>query len=526
MLMLILFVLVYCTDGSGFQYPDKMPPPMEAQMDFFRAHNSVLDHYETPIQVRMVHALGLIGWNCLAQYHNSALNALYQERPRIQVPDHIVNEYGNSNTTMLCYVYADAIVAKFLLPEITDTMNSILNNFGINTSLSVINQDAIYCNNNPTCLQTVAESFNYSPDIMGCIVAIEMIDFLNNDGWNADGKINMYGNECTANCRAYSDTTNYIPKNNQYRKKCRAKSKYWTPLIEDNEKGFFYHSNHVTPHIGWTVTPRTMTRHEFESYSATNPDNIYNYRLEEELVLERLKKLAHNDTQKMLVEFMDNKRSYAGAIFLSIEDGLRDQWTFEDRQLWLVGNSVSAYDSTLQVWLEKVRWNRIRPSTRIQKIGCKKKCKKGRCNEYEHDEKIRTWAGPYKGVNNISRMDFKPYIRTMPHSEYPSGSACICGAEALFSAKFLKQNYGHTIQVNLTFIAGSSQIETGMTPQEDLNIHFNLREYAATCSESRLWGGMHFTPSIESGYQLCKHIGDKAYEFANSLLGRNKRFYL
>ena len=42
------------------------------------------------------------------------------------------------------------------------------------------------------------------------------------------------------------------------------------------------------------------------------------------------------------------------------------------------------------------------------------------------DELVETYAGPDRGVATIKAEEWQPFIRTMPHSEYPSASSCIC----------------------------------------------------------------------------------------------------
>lgn len=39
---------------------------------------------------------------------------------------------------------------------------------------------------------------------------------------------------------------------------------------------------------------------------------------------------------------------------------------------------------------------------------------------------VETYAGPGEGVQSIKASEWEPFIRTMPHSEFPSSSACIC----------------------------------------------------------------------------------------------------
>lgn len=42
------------------------------------------------------------------------------------------------------------------------------------------------------------------------------------------------------------------------------------------------------------------------------------------------------------------------------------------------------------------------------------------------DEFVETYAGPDEGVQTIRADEWMPFIRTMPHSEFPSASACLC----------------------------------------------------------------------------------------------------
>ena len=87
----------------------------------------------------------------------------------------------------------------------------------------------------------------------------------------------------------------------------------------------------------------------------------------------------------------------------------------------------------------------------------------------------------------------------MPHSEYPSGSACVC--EAL--AEYFKTYYGFDnvfepngpqIPLSLQFPAFSSTKEPQTTPGEDVTLQFfSWSEISERCGESRLNGGMHFT---------------------------------
>lgn len=42
------------------------------------------------------------------------------------------------------------------------------------------------------------------------------------------------------------------------------------------------------------------------------------------------------------------------------------------------------------------------------------------------DSEVETYAGPGEGAQTIKASEWEPFIRTMPHSEFPSASACMC----------------------------------------------------------------------------------------------------
>ena len=56
---------------------------------------------------------------------------------------------------------------------------------------------------------------------------------------------------------------------------------------------------------------------------------------------------------------------------------------------------------------------------------------------------------------------------------------------------------------NVTFPKGSSRIEPGAVPLEDLTIEFKtLTDFALQCGQSRLWSGVHFQDAIDNIKQV------------------------
>ena len=131
----------------------------------------------------------------------------------------------------------------------------------------------------------------------------------------------------------------------------------------------------------------------------------------------------------------------------------------------------------------------------------------------------------------------------MPHSEYVSGSACICQATKDFTDEWMELTAGSlngpffstfvpgaSIAVPIAtdnpggreapFLLGSSQTEPGVTPSQDLTlVARTMTELRDQCGQSRLDGGMHFTNSVFDAYELCEGIGTQVAFYSMDLLG-------
>eukprot|EP01084_Bolivina_argentea_P154012 268498_1 len=489
--------------SGGFDYPPQMPPPILAQDGLFTVIEPDILKHETAIQLRFTSIIVHGFWNCVAYYHPSALDSLTIERPRIIVPTQIIDIFGTSETRAMCIMYMVSITfSNYLAPINSEPYAQLLSNYGLNPNINTIHSEISSCNIDDTqCLQYVADAHGFVPEIIASIISYDLITYLQTDGWNGDGTVSPNGLTCSANCIPYRDITEYTPA-------YHSDPTRWKPLEENDGFGFLSNQVHVVPHIGRTA--KTFFLDGFKT--AMNPN--YDYQYESNLVIQRLRKLATNDTMKILVEFFDNKIAVDTAIIARLDTQLN--WSFEERQLYLTGASTSEYESVIQVWREKRYWDLVRPTTYIQ--------------EYLYTDptvRIETYGGPYQGVQKIYPIDFQTYIRTMPHSEYPSASACIFTAVTDFAQMFIEKRWNlDSISIPFpfpfegnVFETGSSMIEPDVIPQNDLQIVMgSLKELRDTGSNSRLWGGMHFTKSIYAAYDLCDGIGEMGYRFVDKLL--------
>ncbi len=123
--------------------------------------------------------------------------------------------------------------------------------------------------------------------------------------------------------------------------------------------------------------------------------------------------------------------------------------------------TVGLYDGFLSCWGEKYKSHAIRPETYI---------------------------------NRLIDPKWLPYIQTPPFPEYTSGHSVISNASSYILTQLIPQPYGYT---------DSSEMYIGIPPRS-----FKSFEQASTeAGISRMYGGIHFTPSIVNGAEQGKKVG-------------------
>jgi hypothetical protein len=203
------------------------------------------------------------------------------------------------------------------------------------------------------------------------------------------------------------------------------------------------------------------------------------------------------DHQKMVAELFDDKLTGLGnATFFSlVSRGLSlDEFVQYDFL-----THVAAFDGGIAIWQEKGRYDAVRPVSAIRHL-------------YKN-RRISGWAGPGQGiVDDLPASEWRSYLNTGNHPEYPSGSSCFCAAYAQASRRFFgSDTFGWSVPVR----AGSSVIEPGVTPATDITLGPwpTYTDFENECSRSRVYGGVHFTAATTVGQETCRPIGDLAYAF-------------
>ncbi len=124
--------------------------------------------------------------------------------------------------------------------------------------------------------------------------------------------------------------------------------------------------------------------------------------------------------------------------------------------------SIALYDAFISCWDEKYRSSYIRPVTII--------------NELIDD----TWL---------------PYLQTPPFPEYTSGHSTITASAATVLTRVFGENFAFQDTSDLRYIG--------------MQRHFNsFNEAAAEASISRVYGGIHYRFSVDTGAEMGKKLGE------------------
>jgi hypothetical protein len=453
--------------ADPFDYPEDMPPPPEMWVEGFasRLHAQNIQKYETPIQVWQTWRLDQTMWNCIAHYHPTALNAITKADPMPRAPE----MYHTSEARALCMIHAVNKLVPELVPISAETISTWLDDLGLDSSI-MSDADA---------LQLATVDGNPSPRVIGSLVAAQVIQDMSSDGWNHKGLVTPDNGSCTANCRPFTDSYGYVPKNSPWE---ITDPNAWQPLIESDDLGFFYTQEHVTPHIGFNAKPVILTRAELDGLELDEPN--YDYEEEVARAIENVANL--DDYKKTMIKFMDNKINIAGGMIMRLRG--KYHLSLEAQVFYHYGYTSAEHDVVLLAWKEKVRHDLIRPTSLVQDLG---------------DEEVTSFVGTHKA------KDWVPFTRLMPHAEYPSGSGCICLAVAQYIDEFLSDQYD------------TESLETTWEFEDIPPVTFsNMLDLVEVCGESRLWGGMHFTASLPAAYELCDGVGERGYtDLMKPLLG-------
>ena len=391
-----------------------------------------------------------------APYHDTAVG-MYSRIPRR--PESEPSDY-NINTAMLHGAY-QALVS--VLPDREPIWREMLYDYGLNPDDAGRGLD--------------------SPVGIGNVAGRSVKDGRLYDGMNQTGD--------------YQDTTGYMPVNSAF---VLSDPSRWQPGLRLQGTGVYTVQQFVTPQLANTEPVAAFDPRSFRVPPpiASNVENWEEYRTQVDAVLDVSANL--NEEEKMMAELFDNKIVSLGLSYVHLAQEF-DLSPADTVRGYFV-KVAAAFDSSVVIWQEKARFDGVRPFSAIEHV--------------YGDELVTAWGGPGAGRVEIPANEWMSYLPEADHPEYPSGSTCGCYAQAQALRRFTGRD---ELKWSVSYPAGSSRIEPGVTPTRDMTLTFETwSDFAESCGKVRVWGGVHFPAAVEVSAAFCGDYGDRTFEYYETLM--------
>ncbi len=216
------------------------------------------------------------------------------------------------------------------------------------------------------------------------------------------------------------------------------------------------------------------------------------------------------DALKMEAEYFDNKLVLLQRVLFQLLGTVPGPitnsipWQQSDITYVALQVDITGGNSLVIAWNAKTLYDRIRPISVIRGIN--------------PELSITSWGGIRRGtVRDVKRKEWQSYLRTMPHSQFPSGTTCFCSAAAQNFRRIFEGDLFPGGSLTFTLPVGSSAREPGCVPSQPITLQYNTwTQWELQCGESRIWAGVHFRDSVQAARQTCPQIGNFTYDFVNS----------
>lgn len=427
---------------------------------------------DAPLILRITLMVTNSWFDAIAPYHESAVGV------HSSIPRRPVSESENNVQKNVAMAYATYRVLMSLMPQGAESWAAAMTDLGLDPS------------DDSEDLETAVGIGNHAGN---AVVAARLHDGMNQLG-DEGGRV--------YNLQPYADYTGYAPVNTP--DELRFPSR-WQPDINTTGTGLFFNQRFVTPQLRLT---QANTYDDVSQFRVKRPiasiprgrKGRKKYKAQVDEVLELSAQLT--DYQKASAELFDNKlRSLAFSVlaYAQINQLSLDEFVHLDYL-----TNVAAFDGAIAVWQEKYRHDAVRPFSAIKHV--------------YGDEHVTAWGGPGRGtVTDMPASQWRSYLSTANHPEYPSASACFCAAHSQAIRRFTgSDDFGWAVEVP----QGSSQVEPGITPATDIVLgpYATWTQFEEECGISRVWAGTHFTAAIETSQDFCPQFGDRAFDFVQSHL--------
>jgi len=163
------------------------------------------------------------------------------------------------------------------------------------------------------------------------------------------------------------------------------------------------------------------------------------------------------------------------------------------------------FDAGIAAWDAKRTFDSVRPITSIPYL--------------LHGQQIQSWR-PFQGAQTFDGSQWIPYqlttFPTPPFPEYISGHSTFSAAGAEILKLFTHSDkFGDSV----TFSAGSSNTEPGLTPKHEVTLSWaTFTDAANQAGISRRYGGIHFELADIVGRATGRLVADQAWKKTVSLI--------
>lgn len=421
---------------------------------------------DATIVLRIVTLMETAWFDAIAPYHPTAVG-MYSDLGRRPASEGATNRNRN-----IAILYATQTVLDNLLPQNSAGWREMLSSVGLN----------------PDDRQENTHSAVGLGNLAGkAAIANRLHDGMNQLGDEGGRKYNR---------QPYADYLGYRPVNTAT--ELRNPSR-WQPNLVTKGNGLFQSQQFVTPQFGFTRPYSFKDARAFHAPPPRNSDHrnrqAYKRQVDEVLAASA----ALNDERKMDAELFNDK--FLGLGLPTATGVWNHNGTLEEFVQASTAADIAAFDTGIAVWRDKYLYDAVRPFSAVRHV--------------YGDRTVTAWGGPGKGtVRDLPGKEWRGYLDVADHPEYPSGSASFCAAVAQVGRRL----YGtDKLNMSWTFAKGSSLIEPGITPAADITLRWDTwTDYVRDCGLSRVWGGVHFMPAVEAGWDIGERVGDLAYAYVQS----------
>ena len=344
-----------------------------------------------------------------------------------------------------------------------------------------------------------------TPAGIGNVACAAVLAFRHGDGSNQLGDLHA---------GAYSDWTGYVSVNSASTVPVNPAlvldPDHWQRLAYDDG------ATAPTPHIitqsfvgaqWYRVVPFAMTSpDQFRSFVAQFGPALFG----SETYLQQSSDLITisanlTDEQKMIAEYWANgphtELPPGHWVLFGEFVSRRDNHSVDDDAKMFFALTNAVFDAGIAAWDAKRAFDSARPVTSIPYLF--------------HGQQIKAWR-PFQGTQTFDGSLWIPYQRTTfptpPFPEYISGHSAFSAAGAQILKLFTHSDkFGDSV----TFPAGSSNIEPGLTPKQEVTLSWaTFTDAANQAGISRRYGGIHFELADLVGRATGRQVADQAWEKA------------